>query len=62
MSAYHTDNKGMKNNALPLFASSWLALFSILRENFLTTRANNGVARGPALKKPGTQCKPLPTD
>lgn len=62
MSAYHTDNKGVKNNALPLFASSWLALFSILRENFLATRASTGKARSPGLKKPATQCKPLPAD
>lgn len=34
MSEYQTDNKAALANAAPLFASSWLALFYLLRENF----------------------------
>jgi|GEM_PF-3343905 len=39
MSEYHSNNKDVKVNAAPLFASSWLALFSVLRENYNESRA-----------------------
>lgn len=39
MNEYHTDNKDAIANAAPLFASSWLALFYLLRENYNERRA-----------------------
>lgn len=39
MSEYQTDNKDAIVNAAPLFASSWLALFYLLRENYIERRA-----------------------
>lgn len=41
MSEYHTDKKHAMTNAAPLFASSWLALFYLLRENYIERRANS---------------------
>lgn len=34
MNRYQADNKDAMANAAPLFASSWLALFQFLRENY----------------------------
>lgn len=34
MNRYQADNKDAMANAAPLFASSWLALFQFLRDNY----------------------------
>jgi hypothetical protein len=39
MNSYKTDTSGTLANNAPLFASSWMALFYVLRENFYERRA-----------------------
>ena len=51
MSAHHSDNKNVLINHVPLFASSWLALFSVLRENFNASRAVPDLDDGLVLRK-----------
>ena len=34
MNRYQADNKDAMANAAPLFASSWMALFQFLRDNY----------------------------
>lgn len=38
MNHYKTDTNGALVNTTPLFASSWLALFYVLRESYVARR------------------------
>lgn len=41
MNGYKTDSNGAMANPIPLFASSWLALFYLLRKNFSERRTHS---------------------
>lgn len=56
MSEYRTNNKdvtvnSIPINAIPLFASSWLALFSVLRDNYYESRSLPNLDHGLPLAK-----------
>jgi hypothetical protein len=51
MNRYKTESNGAVVNPIPLFSSSWLALFYLLRKNFNERRGHSTTSEGSSQRK-----------